>query len=519
MFRSAWHWVLAGAVLRLLWPSDFLFRQDEAEHLEHSFRISQGREWVRHAWPSSVGLENGPVFAYFLAASTAVSADPRVAQLSIVAANLIALGFAALLFRRLLPTASEARLATALYASSPLAIWFSRKIWDPCLLALFCVPALFALTRALQEKRSRAIAFVPPLVALALQVHQSGVFFALLVAGVTLLRWRSLAKGWLLAGAAIAAILLAPYLSFLLPRVFSGGLALSSRSRFPDVDVITNLFLDVSGHNILQTAGHAAGRMLLWPVPPAWLLVQLAGLPFYLHAFSGYRDLLRRPSGGAEGSSAGTAESVASETRAILVGLCVGLPLLYLIFRVRGVPHYFLPILPLLFVVVVLGARRSAGRRTGWRGVLLSLPFLVIVNVLSWIGFQSYMSFHRGSPSYGLPYSNLVDACGDVADLARAPLPDVGRVQDVEAPDAGEKAIALFVDVPRDRGPLPAQYAYVLCRLEGLQVVPARAEDDADIVLRVQWSSENGRAGYSAALGRARQGPRAEPTASRASGP
>jgi hypothetical protein len=141
----------------------------------------------------------------------------------------------------------------------------------------------------------------------------------------------------------------------------------------------------------------------------------------------------------------------------------------------------------------------------------------VIVNGLSWIGFQSYVSFHRGSPSYGLPYSDLVEACAEVADVARAA---ESRRDPTEGgtPDVPRESVALFVEVPRDRGPLPFQYEYVLHHREGLRVVPARTESEANIVLRVQWSSENGRASFSAWPGPVRDAA-GESTTSRASDP
>jgi hypothetical protein len=147
----------------------------------------------------------------------------------------------------------------------------------------------------------------------------------------------------------------------------------------------------------------------------------------------------------------------------------------FLVFRVRGVAHYFLTILPVLFALIVLGARRFArsSRRRRW---LLPLPVLLTVNVASWIFFQSYMSSHWGSENYGMPYGRVAQACEEVAERAR----ELGR-------GGPEAPLRLVVDIPRDRGVIPHQYRYVLEQLEGLHVRPPEEGQEPDLLLRVRW--------------------------------
>ncbi|MGH2570295.1 MAG: hypothetical protein ACRDGR_03670, partial [bacterium] len=190
-------WVVVGALLRLSFPSDFLFRYDEVHNLEYSLRVSREGEWVRHAWKSSIGIPNGPTFVYWLAAWTRWSLDPLVANLSVTFANVAALVLAIPFFRRILQGPGEAECALALYATSPVAIWYSRKIWDPCLLPLFTVPALALAIRVLQSEKSRAVFWIPPLLALAIQAHQSALFFAAALGATLLSAGRRIALGWL----------------------------------------------------------------------------------------------------------------------------------------------------------------------------------------------------------------------------------------------------------------------------------------------------------------------------------
>jgi len=457
--------VAVGVVLRVLWPQGFLFRQDEAEHLADSFAISREGERPAHAWPSSAGLPNGPVYVYFLAGITRVTSDPRAAQGAVTLLNVAALALAVPLFRRWLPAARDATAAVALYATSPVAIWFSRKIWDPCLLPPLAVPALLLATRVATSPGSRAPALLLPLLATLAQVHQSGVFFAAVVLGAVAPGLARASRGALAAGSAAAAAIAAPYARHVAGVLAAGGLRGAATSAWPDVDVVTNLVLDATGHNLLQTAGLAAGGLLLWPLPPVGLLVQLALVPFAATFVLGFVELARP-----------RAASLDPGVRRLLAGLTFALPALFLAARVRGAAHYYLAPLPVLFAVMVLGARRAAASS---RGVLRRLPppaALAGLGAASWILFQSYMSFHRGSASYGLPYADLTRACADVRDAARA----LGR----GTPDA---PLVLAVEVPRDRGPLPHQVRYVLAERLGIAVRAPAAEETPDLRLAVSW--------------------------------
>ncbi len=456
-------WLLVGAALRLLWHADFQFKHDEARNLEFSLGIAREGRWVSHAWPTSVGIPAGPVPAYVFAAITRFTTDPLVANLAVVLVNIAALAAAAPLYRRLLASRDDARLAFALHATSPMAIWFSRKIWDQCLLSLFTVPALWIAAVA-TERRLWTIGLLPPLLALAAQTHHAGFFFAAVLLAALLARPRAIHWRAVALGSVVAAAIAAPYATHLTrTRLLAADAPpLRSISRYPDIDVVTNLLLDASGANVLDAAGRDALPLLSWPVPPLGLLVILAGLPFYACLVGGYAAAAR---GGAGGS------------RRLLLGLGLGLPLLYLALRVRGVAHYFLPIFPVLFALTALGARRLRDARSPrWRLAAPPAGALAAVNVATWLLFATYVQAHWGGESYGLPYRRLVGACEAVA--AEAAARGIG---------SADRPLRLHVDTWRDRGLLPTQYAYVLERRLGVRVEPPASPADADLVLEVRW--------------------------------
>jgi hypothetical protein len=452
-----------------------------------------------------VGVPNGPVFVWFLATISRFTLDPVVGTMVIVLVNVAALAFAVPLFRRLLPGRGEAELALALYATNPVAIWHSRKLWDPCLVPLFAVPALALAARVLQGRGSWALAGLIPLLALAGQTHQSGALFGIVLVATLLSDPRRLGPAPLGVGVAGGVLLAAPYALHLVREIFGrpGGFAPVTTSRLPDIDVVTNLLLDASGHNILQAASRDAGWLLLWPFPPLGLLVQLAAIPFYVYLIAGYVGAVRGEAGlprktreaptagGPSSADTATRRSPAGDlsarasfppgARRLLLGLGLGLPALYLVMRVRGVAHYFLAIFPLLSALIVVGARRIRGMAPRRRRWVPPLPVLLGVHVLSWILFQSYMSSHSGSDGYGLPYGELTRACEEVAERAA----EIGRGTE-DAP------LRLAVDVPRDRGVIPHQYAFVLRHRLGVEVEPPAEGAEPDLVLRVRWERPRG---------------------------
>jgi hypothetical protein len=465
---------VAGAALRLLWPADFQFKHDEARNLEFGLAIAREGRWVSHAWPTSVGIPAGPVPAYVFAAIARFTTDPLAANLAVALLNIAALAAAAPLYRRLLPDRDDARTAFALHATSPVAIWFSRKIWDPCLLPIVAVPALWIAATAL-ARRSWTVALLPPLLALAAQTHPTGLFFGAALLAALLARPRAIAWGPFAIGCLAAGAIAAPYAASLARLLLgpAGPPPLQSVSRYPDIDVITNIFLDASGHNVLDAAGRDALPLLAWPVPPIGLLVILAGLPFYACLVAGYAEAARRPGG----------------PRRLLLGVALGLPIAFLALRVRGVPHYFVSIFPVLFALTALGARRlREARARGWRLAAPPAGALAAVNVATWLLFATYVHAHWGGESYGLPYGRLVTACEAVA--ADAAARGIGTA---------ERPLRLRVDTWRERGPLPTQYAYVLERRLGMRVEPPRAAEGvdgaegmasaehADLVLAVRW--------------------------------
>jgi hypothetical protein len=127
-------------------------------------------------------------------------------------------------------------ISAALFALSPWAIVYSRKIWSPNLIPICSCSFLIALHAFLVEKRPRAALWLILLVGVALQFHFSTAVLVVLIAAAVVmgrdtLRWRYLAIG--LAG---VAVLYAPDFCYIVAEghVYAAGYGpgLSAARRF-----------------------------------------------------------------------------------------------------------------------------------------------------------------------------------------------------------------------------------------------------------------------------------------------
>ena len=208
-----------GLVLRLIWPSDMEYKNDEHYAYIHALSATPSLLGER----ASVGIPNPGMgeWVFWLVAHlerllwdgtpSPVALDRGVMVLNAVA--LVAL--VAFVFKVVSPREREPWLyATALLAVNPMATLFSRKLWIECLLAPLSLAMLFAWWR----RRSRGGAFAWGVLGLWLgQIHMTGLFLApALVLWTALFDRRSVRWRWWLAGCAVGPVTLVPWLVHIL---------------------------------------------------------------------------------------------------------------------------------------------------------------------------------------------------------------------------------------------------------------------------------------------------------------
>ena len=203
--------VLVAAVFRLGSLGLMEFKGDEAQALLLALPIQDGGAWPEVGLMSSVGLNNPPLFVYLCAIPMAFTTDPVAVTGSLV--GLLGVLAVLLTYVVIRPRfgAFAALGAAALFACSPWAVLYARKVWAQDVLPIFSVVLLHALFAIVERTKTWLAAAVPVLLCALWQIHFSA-FALMAVAGVVLL-WRAREVRWtaVLAGTAVAVAMLIPY--------------------------------------------------------------------------------------------------------------------------------------------------------------------------------------------------------------------------------------------------------------------------------------------------------------------
>jgi len=226
--RLAWWFLALGSCLRVVWPLDMEWKYDEQWMFAHAVDVAQGRApWPWVGMASGVKLQNPGLSVWPFILLARVTQDPVVMTQAVQFINVAALwGLSAWVARTWSRRDRAIGLwGVALFAVSPLAVLFSRKLWAQDLLIVLVLPWLWG-----HRTRARVWgAFVWGLFgALLGQLHMSGFFAAFALAAVTCLwQWRGLAperthfRAWF-AGSALGALPLLPWLYAIFSEHTSG---------------------------------------------------------------------------------------------------------------------------------------------------------------------------------------------------------------------------------------------------------------------------------------------------------
>jgi hypothetical protein len=205
--------LLLGVLLRLSFPGDIEYKEDERFMFEAGQKIGVSETWPLLGMHSGAGIPNPGMSVWIfvlLSKISHVSTPPQLAR-AVQLLNILALFALAFFSLRVLPQ-TERRpwfWATAFTAVSPLAVVFQRKIWAQSTLPLFCM----LLWIAWHYRQKRIGAFFWGLIGICLgQIHLSGFIFAAGVFLWTIFHDRRTKWGFWLLGSLFGAIPLIPWL-------------------------------------------------------------------------------------------------------------------------------------------------------------------------------------------------------------------------------------------------------------------------------------------------------------------
>ena len=252
--------LLLSAIPRLSAPGITEFKGDEARLSLLALDLARGRDLPLVGLSTSVGFPNSPVSAYLFAIPSLLGSHPVPATLFVGLLNIIAVALTIHLAHRYYGP-SPALVAGLLYAVSPWAAIYSRKIWAQDLLAPFVVLTILTGLLAFRENRHRAQWLHWPLLSLTIQIHYGGLSLIPLSLLMFLL-WQRRLNRHLLIGLAISALSLLPAFggAIILGLFSTNGLQsiLSLTSGGPttiDATALKYAWLTVAGTQIHSLAG------------------------------------------------------------------------------------------------------------------------------------------------------------------------------------------------------------------------------------------------------------------------
>ncbi|MBU0702318.1 MAG: glycosyltransferase family 39 protein [Chloroflexi bacterium] len=204
--------LLLAAGLRLTRLDLIEFKYDEATWARSALAIVHEGRFPALGMVSSLGPYHPPLMSYILALPFALSRDPRLAAGWIALLGVAAVGLTWWVGRTYFGR-RVGLLAALLFAACPWAVIHSRKIWTQsraALTLLFIAAALALVTRRKHWALTGALAAL----GLLISIHLGGLAFVFVLLLLALLFRRSIRPLPLLAGLALLALILSPYLLY-----------------------------------------------------------------------------------------------------------------------------------------------------------------------------------------------------------------------------------------------------------------------------------------------------------------
>jgi 4-amino-4-deoxy-L-arabinose transferase-like glycosyltransferase len=399
--------VAIAILLRLGLPHVAEFKQDEANLSRLAIDMAAGRTFPLLGIDSSVGIRNAPVSVYILAIPYRLSSDPLLAGQFVAWLNVLAVLLSYAFTRRYWgPTA--AIIAALLYAASPWAAFYSRKLWAQDLLPFFVLLVVWAGSLAFLEGKRWAQWLHLPLLAITGQIHYATFTLIPITGYLLFLAWRQgkLSRAFW-GGVFLALLTVIPYaVGFVQGQLWANLGGLSSQPN-ADLSPINPTFAllgqMVAGLDLETVIVGAPGSL---PDPPLAVVVG-NGLAFavilaFAYAFVQTAQIVRKG-------------RRANPLLLILLLWLLGVPLAFWPTWTKFYTHYLIATLPAAFILlgVVVGPMIQAWQaqlpsRLGKRillalaAALLALPSAVgVTTLLNGLHFADWQA--PADAAFGLP--------------------------------------------------------------------------------------------------------------------
>ena len=410
--------LLLAAFLRLGQTGIVEFKRDEATLSRLALDFAQSGEIPLLGIGSSVGYPNAPINVYLLAIPYAVSDNPLIATLFIAFLNIIAV---ALLWRMTYRYfgASTAFIAGILYAASPWAVIYSRKIWAQDMLAPFVILTVFTGLLGFLEGKRWAQVLHLPLLALTVQIHFGAVSLIPVTGVMLVLAWRRV-RWVFVVGTVVAGLVSLPYLyglydadllsiAALRDSLASGNAEEAERTRELSSTALDHAWFSVAGTNLHSLAGPDAFQSYLDSVPDYTPLFELLPIILVVTLLGGSVLAWRR-----------------HDAKWGVWVAWVVVPVLTFVYTwAEPQPHYMIPMLPAAYIVIGAGlvavVEAVARDRIVGRAVLVvGVMSFALVQTAVFRDLLGFLDVNHTDGGFGTPLHYQLDVRQHVLDADTA---------------------------------------------------------------------------------------------------
>ncbi len=335
--------LLLAAILRMGLPGLTEFKADEARLFTLALEMVETRTLAMRGIDSSVGFPNAPMSVWLYALPLFLWRHIYAATLFTGLLNTVAVAICYGFARRYWG-ARAAAIAALLFAVSPWAVLFSRKIWAQNLLPFFVILWGVSAVYGFIEGRSKFVAAHLLLLSVVVQIHFAGISLIPVTIILILLFWRRINWKSLFLGAVLGILTAAPFYLYLWRNGFSSA-------QLPSVGEAANRAISWAalqlaamitvGSNIHSIAGPEAFQELLARLPDMrfvfWLWGGLWLLSFVYLLVSAGKER----------------KSVPSQAVFVLLLWMLISTVFFLSWQSSPVVlHYFIPLLPAPYIAI-----------------------------------------------------------------------------------------------------------------------------------------------------------------------
>ena len=401
--------ILIALFLRLHNLDYMEFKKDEAIYSFKASRMVENGVIPLTSGVSSVGINEPPLFVYLLSVPFLISKNPVIASGYIAILNVLAIFICFFVVKDLFDE-KAGLIACAFYAVNPWGVFFSRKIWFPELLPFFIMLFVFFIYKSIFQGKNIYLIYSIIVLGFISQLHFTAFYFAIIFIVIIIRYWKKICWKYLMIGTAFFILIATPYTVYQFKNNFTDIVKLRKltdrENRFNKDTFSTILKLsttngfEASFGNDYQSFENEIFKINLFDT-----LQMLALVSAFIYFIVNYN----------------------SKLFILLLWLLFGT--LSLVFtKVTLANHYFLHLLPLIFIVL--------GNLFRWllESKLKTVRYGVSTYVLVLLIYQFYFSFslisfaknqHCINGDYGPPFSYRVAGVRKAMDEGKKNVDDI----------------------------------------------------------------------------------------------